>query len=204
MANRVSEIAHIPARIPLATTIEGSARPSVKGKFIFVGDEKLYVRGVTYGPFRPAKDGSEYHCPEAVERDFAVMAENGINAVRTYTVPPRWLLDTAQRHGLNVMVGLPWEQHITFLDDKKRAQAIEDRVRAGVRACAGHPAILCYTVGNEIPTSIVRWYGRRRVERFLERLYRAAKAEDPDSLVTYPPLNICSCLLSTWFASTST
>jgi hypothetical protein len=27
------------------------------------------------------------------------MAEAGINAVRTYTVPPRWLLDAAQRHG---------------------------------------------------------------------------------------------------------
>src|SRR5207244_1210027 len=36
-----------------------------------------------------------------------------------------------------------------------------------------------------IPAPIVRWYGRRRVERFLERLYRAAKAEDPDGLVTY-------------------
>src|SRR5262249_62409958 len=32
---------------------------------------------------------------------------------------------------------------------------------------------------------IVRWQGRRRVERFLERLYRATKAEDPDGLVTY-------------------
>ncbi len=52
-------------------------------------------------------------------------------------------------------------------------------MRAGVRACAGHPAVLCYAIGNEIPASIVRWYGARRVERFLERLYRAVKAEDP-------------------------
>ena len=33
------------------------------------------------------------------------MAASGINAVRTYTVPPRWLLDTAQRHGLRVLAG---------------------------------------------------------------------------------------------------
>ncbi len=54
--------------------------------------------------------------------------------------------------------------------------------------CAPAPAtqaILCYAIGNEIPASIVRWYGHRRVEGFLERLYRAAKAEDPDALVTY-------------------
>src|SRR6185295_127827 len=32
---------------------------------------------------------------------------------------------------------------------------------------------------------IVRWYGNRRVEQYLERLYRAAKDEDPQLLVTY-------------------
>jgi hypothetical protein len=32
---------------------------------------------------------------------------------------------------------------------------------------------------------MVRWYGHRRVERFLKRLYQAAIAADPDGLVTY-------------------
>src|SRR5207253_389114 len=43
----------------------------------------------------------------------------------------------------------------------------------------------CYIIGNEIPASIVRWHGRRRVEKFIERSYRIAKEEDPDALVTY-------------------
>src|SRR5438067_6720344 len=178
----VSESAHDALAAASASVM---TRPTVRGKFLFVGTEKLYVRGVTYGTFRPAADGSEYPSPDVVERDFAQMAANGFNAVRTYTVPPCWLLDAAQRHGLRVMVGLPWEQHIAFLDDRRRARSIEERVRAGVHACAGHPAVLCYTIGNEIPASLVRWYGRRRVERFLERLYRAAKAADPAGLVTY-------------------
>ena len=83
------------------------------------------------------------------------------------------------------MVGIPWEQHVAFLDQKRRARSIEERVRAAVAACAGHPAILCYAVGNEIPSPIVRWHGARRTERFLERLYAAAKSEDPEGLVTY-------------------
>lgn len=170
---------------PKAIPVVEGVRPEVKGKFVFVGDEKLYIRGVTYGPFRPDENGCEYHTPEQVEADFAQMAENGINSVRTYTVPPRWLLDIAQAHGLRVMIGLPWEEHITFLDTKKRARDIENRVRQGVRACAGHPALLAFTIGNEIPASIVRWYGRRRVEAFLERLYKAVKAEDSNALVTY-------------------
>lgn len=169
----------------LQTPVIPGGRPRVAGKFLFVGNQKLYVCGVTYGTFRPDEDGNYYPDCEAVERDFSCMAANGINAVRTYTLPPSWLLDSAQKHGLRVMVGLPWEQHVAFLDERKRAKNIEEGVRAGVRACASHPAILCYVIGNEIPASIVRWYGHRRVERFINRLYKAAKAEDPEGLVTY-------------------
>src|SRR6266851_3321508 len=170
---------------PKAERATAQLRPSVRGKFIFVGEEKFYVRGVTYGTFRPDENGDEFPAPRMMERDFALMAENGINAVRTYTAPPRWLLDAAQRHGLRVMVGLPVEREAAFLDYEECAQSTEQMVREKIRACAGHPAVLCYTIGNEIPASIVRWQGRRKLERFLERLYKAAKKEDPDGLVTY-------------------
>jgi GT2 family glycosyltransferase len=160
-------------------------RPRVGGKFLFVGDQKLWVRGVTYGTFRPRPGQDDYPDESTLEADFEAMAAAGVNAVRVYTVPPRRLLDCAARHGLRVMVGLPWEQHVAFLDDAGRADDIERRVREGVRLCAGHPAVLCYAIGNEIPASIVRWHGARPVERFLLRLYRAAKAEDPQALVTY-------------------
>ncbi len=160
-------------------------RPHVRGKFIYVGADKLWVRGVTYGTFRPGANGNEFEDRQRIEQDFAEMAANGVNTVRTYMVPPLWLLNAAARHGLRVMVGVPWEQHIAFLDDRKRTRAIEGRVRARVRACAGHPAVFCYAIGNEIPAAIVRWHGRRRIERYIKRLYRVAKAEDPYSLVTY-------------------
>ena len=160
-------------------------RPHAAGKFLYTGDQKFYPRGVTYGPFRPDEAGCEYHTPSAVNRDFALMAENGINAVRTYTIPPQWLLDEACRHGLRVMVGIPWEQHVTFLDDRHRVRSIRERVRESVRACANHPAVFCYTIGNEIPAPIVRWQGRRKVERFIYSLYQTAKKEDPEGLITY-------------------
>src|ERR671938_1917019 len=117
---------------PVLASVKTSKRPTVQGKFIFCGSEKLYIRGVTYGPFCPDADGGEYHSPDVVARDFAQMAANGLNAVRTYTVPPRWLLDAAQRHGLRVMVGLPWEQHVAFLDDKKDTSEIERSIRTKV------------------------------------------------------------------------
>ena len=162
-----------------------AGRPAARGKSIFLGNQKLYVRGVTYGTFAGSNGTGGFPSPERVGRDFAEMERNGVNAVRTYTTPPRWLLDLASEHGIRVMVGLPWEEHVTFLDDRARARSIVEKMREGVRACAGHPAVLCFTVGNEIPSSIVRWHGRRRIEQFIERLYDAAKDEDPDALVTY-------------------
>jgi GT2 family glycosyltransferase len=170
--------------LPDSAALE-AARPEARGKFLFAGTRQIILRGVTYGTFRPGPDGCDYPAPERVAQDFVLMRAHGFNALRTYTVPPRWLLDAAQRHGLRVLVGLPWEQHVAFLAGRARRRSIEQRVRDGVRACAGHPAVLAFAIGNEIPAPIVRWHGRRRIEDFLERLYEAAKAEDPGALVTY-------------------
>ncbi len=174
---------HIASFDP-AETVE-DVRPTVRGKFLYLGDKKLYIRGVTYGGFRPRPNGDEFPDPGVVEYDFLQMRANGINAVRTYVVPPRWLLDAAHRHHIHVMVGIGWEQHVAFLHDRKLRRTIENRIRTAVSSCAGHPAVLCYAIGNEIPSPIVRWHGRRKIENFLRKLYAIAKAEDPSGLVTY-------------------
>jgi GT2 family glycosyltransferase len=145
---------------------------------------KLHVRGVTYGTFC-GRDGSPFPGREVVRRDFEAMAAVGANALRTYVPPPLWLLDLAHEHGLQVMVGLAWEQHVAFLDDRQLAREIAAKVGRQVRECGAHPAILCYALGNEIPAPIVRWHGKGKVEKFLERLHWEAKTSDPDGLFTY-------------------
>jgi len=160
-------------------------RPHIRGKFFFVEDLKYYVKGVTYGPFAPDERWGEYGTPEQVAIDFAMMAEMGLNTVRVYTVPPKWLLDKAQENGLRVFIGIPWEQHISFLDQRDRVSSIVKKVRDTARSFCGHPAIFAYAVGNEIPPSIVRWYGKVKIERFLKKLYLAIKAEDRTAMVTY-------------------
>ena len=44
--------------IPQPAVLE---RPSVRGKFLFASGEKLLVRGVTYGAFRPDDRKREYY-----------------------------------------------------------------------------------------------------------------------------------------------
>jgi GT2 family glycosyltransferase len=160
------------------------ARVVVRGKFLQAGGAKLLLRGATYGPFAPGPDGTPYD-PLAAERDFEAMAATGFTALRTYTAPPRWLLDAAQRHGLRVLAAVAWEQHVALLSDRRRVAQVVSRVADEVRAVAGHPALLGWAIGNEIPAPVVRWHGRRPTEGFLRRLHDAVKTEDPEALVTY-------------------
>lgn len=162
-----------------------SKKITVKGKFLYNGGQKFYIKGVTYGTFRPNTSGSHFPSWEIIEKDFAMMKAHGFNAIRTYTVPPPFFFSLAEKYNLKVMVGLPWEQHITFLDDPKRKNEIIERVKKDVAQCNGHNAILCFAIGNEIPAPIVRWYGKKRIESFLKQLYKAVKHVDGDTLVTY-------------------
>lgn len=164
-----------------------SDRPRVTGKFLRVANRKFLVKGVSYGAFEPDAAKREYHDLARIDRDFAQMAASGFNTVRIpHTMPPRELLDIAWRHGLMVMVGLSAEQYVGYLIDRhKKAPDIDGIVREKVRSVAGHPALLCYAVGNEIAASVVRWLGRRRVERYLHRIFQCIKQEDPEGLVTY-------------------
>ena len=151
---------------------ESVDRVQIKGKFFYQGKQKLFIKGVTYGTFAPTVDDYQFPDEKTVEADFRQMAANGINTVRTYTVPPLYLLELALRFQLKVMVGLPWEQHIAFLEKKATKTSIFQRIRQYVQSCQRHPSIFCYTIGNEISASIVRWYGKEKIENYLRQLYK--------------------------------
>ncbi|HXI32092.1 MAG TPA: glycosyltransferase, partial [Vicinamibacterales bacterium] len=169
-----------------------TARIATDGKFLRIlphaesaGDERFLVKGVTYGTFAPDADGYQFPSIQQVAADFRQMAELGINTVRTYTPPRRDLLDAAAAEGLRVMVGLPWSQHVAFLDDRSLKRTIRRELTAKVAELGDHPAVLAFALGNEIPPGVVRWHGRVRVERFLRSLYESAKSASPESLYTY-------------------
>ena len=164
------------------------------GKFLRQDDGNRYlVRGVGYGTFAPDHDGWQFPPADRIAHDFAKMAQCGINTVRStrrHRVP---LLDEASRNGLRVIAGLPWSQHVAFLDDRSLRRQIRTDVDREVRRVGMHDAVVMFVIGNEVPSSIVRWLGRHRVERFLSDLHRTAKSAAPHRLATYvnyPPTRL--------------
>jgi glycosyltransferase involved in cell wall biosynthesis len=157
------------------------------GKFFVRGEEqeKIYLKGVSYGPFREGSHGRQYPEKEQVLRDFALMRQLGVNCIRTYTSPPAWLLELAEECDLWVMAGIPWAEHITFLDSRAAQKQIRTAVTAVVEECKGYRSLFCYLVGNEIPPDIIRWHGAERVQNFLKELTELIRSRDPEALVSY-------------------
>ena len=162
-----------------------SEKITLRGRFFFANDEKFFLKGVTYGPFSPSSEGVPFPEPARVEEDFALMMKLGANCVRTFTPPPDWLLELAAAFDLRVIVGIPWAQHISFLDSARTQAEVRRTISRTVEACMRHPATFAYLIGNEISPEIVRWHGARQTRSFLRSLFDAAKANDPDRFVSY-------------------
>ncbi len=155
------------------------------GMFFAEGGRRFWLRGISYGPFRVNEAGE--HLPEkaVVERDLRLVRELGANTIRLYYPPPLWLVDLAGSAGLRILVGLPWAQHIRFLDDEATRSGIRASVRGEARALRDAPNVVGLLVGNEISPQLLRWYGAARVRRFLATLADEARQVAPETLVSY-------------------
>ena len=166
------------------------SRVRTAGKFFSVGNQPWRVAGLSYGPFAPNRFGEPFPDPEQAKDDMALMAELSVNAIRVYNPPPVWLLDVACAHGIRTFVDVPWEKHRCFFEDWSAQETARQRIRTVAETIAGHEGVFAISVVNEIPVDIVRFYGRRRVEGFIDELVHSVKTAAPDCLctfVSFPP-----------------
>ena len=170
---RINQVASVPCRVRL------------DGKFFARDGACFRVQGMTYGPFAGNDHGQPFPAPERVREDFLLMRALGVNSIRTYHLPPQWLLDLADEEGMTLFIDIPWPKHLCFLDSRRIQEETRRQVSQAADRGRDHACVLAYSIGNEIPPNIVRWHGRRRVERFLADLSDVARQGDPAALVTY-------------------
>jgi hypothetical protein len=97
---------------------------------------------------------------QRVREDFLAMGEAGINAIRTYHVPPEWLCQ-ADEHRINVFVDVPWRKRVLL--DSADARAERDglwRLPPG-----GEPDIrVCWRIASAtvLPDRPLAWGSPRR------------------------------------------
>jgi GT2 family glycosyltransferase len=155
------------------------------GKFFRLGSEKFYVKGVTYGPFAPNKDGEPLPDRAQVRRDFEQMRELGANCLRIYNIPPQWMLNLCQEMGLRMFVDVSWPKNMEFIHDQEVGNQARRAVHDAARACGNHPAVFAISVVNEIPPDLVRLCKREAIEQCIDELVCIGRAEAPNCLFTF-------------------
>jgi GT2 family glycosyltransferase len=164
---------------------DAALKVQAAGKFFRLGERKWHLKGFSYGPFAPNAQGQHLPSREQLLADFRHMRQLGANCLRLYHAPTGALLDDALEHGLRVLVDVPWQKHRCFFEDWEAQEDARRRVRQAAARLGDHPGLFALSVANELPNDIVRFYGRRRVERFLDELLDTAKQESPDCLATF-------------------
>jgi hypothetical protein len=134
---------------------------------------------------------------QRLESDFSALAALGVNTVTGWD-PAEFdpiLLDTAERHGIGVVVPFDLDPRADYTDPQLR-EALTAEVLAWVARYRSFPALRMWGLGNEVLHKIVHpaWVGpqdparERNAQAFSDWLVETADAihaADPDHPVTY-------------------
>ncbi len=147
---------------PIATSVERTP----EGNYTFVrGGEPYYVRGA---------GGIEF---------IGDVARFGGNSIRTWSHDNALeILDEAHKHGVTVMMGL-WVQHERHgfdYDNSERIQSQLEMFSEVVDQLKDHPALLAWSVGNEVDLN----YSNTNVWYAVEDIAAMIQAKDPYHPVT--------------------
>jgi glycosyltransferase involved in cell wall biosynthesis len=184
----MTSLAERPKVAVSAQEVSSAATPTrirADGKFFSAGSHRWLLKGLTYGPFAPNTAGEPFPDMRQLHNDFAQIRELGSNAIRVYHEPSLAFVDAALEHDLRVFIDIPWEKHRCFFEDWSAQETARRTARETARRLGKHPGVFALSVVNEIPNDVVRFYGHRRVERFIEELVDTVKQEAPDCLTTF-------------------
>src|SRR4051812_44911609 len=138
--------------------------------------------------------------PAQVMRDFALMREMGVNALRTAHYPQDELVyDLADRYGILVYTEVPFVAISAFNlgsnDSPELTANLVSQAREMVRSLGNHPSIAWWGIGNE-------QLDKPHAHANLEAIENTIKAEDPTRATVYAgeagasDANLTSALLS--------
>ncbi len=157
------------------------------GKFLQIRgqEETFHLHGICYGPFAPNSRGLAFPEHERLISDLKHVAALGFNTVRLYELPDETVLKAASEQHLRLICGIPWTDHIDFLDQSADFQRARDQIASAAATLSQHPTVAAILIGNEIEKTLVRWMGPERVRDAIESLIDAARAAAPQTLISY-------------------
>lgn len=140
---------------------------------------------MSFGPFPPDAEGRTLPVGQHLDECLQSIVDLGANTLRVYEVPPLDFVDSCMALGLRVIIGIPWAQHVDFIADEEVLRDAHELLLNTVESFRGHPGVLAYLVGNEVPATLVRWMGAEKVRKALEHLITKGRAADLSAMFAY-------------------
>lgn len=125
----------------------GFTRVELKDERALFNGLSLKVRGVTWMSFDP--EGGLYQREEWLRANLRWMKRANVNAIHTHFTPPPLFNHLCDELGFHLLqdITLDWSSHL--LDKPDEMPRLLRRVETTVRRDRHHPALLCWTIGNE-------------------------------------------------------
>jgi hypothetical protein len=145
-----------------------------------VDGKPFEVKGVTFGYDKDLENYQNY---------FDDLKFLGVNTIRLWATNENTdkLLDVAQSHGIKVMMGI-WMRHgrpgmedddsFNYLEDKEGMEAMYENAIKVVERYKDHPAVLTWTVGNEVYLNMATDAEKEAYSKLLERICSQIKKID--------------------------
>jgi exo-beta-1,3-glucanase (GH17 family) len=124
-------------------TPASSRRLMAAGKFFQIRgqEETFHLHGICYGPFAPNSRGLAFPEPERLSADLKQIASLGFNTVRLYELPDETVLKAANEQHLRLICGIPWTDHIDFLDQPADFQRARDQIASAAATLGQDPTV---------------------------------------------------------------
>jgi len=166
--------------------------PSVRGSVghyeLVVNGAPFYVRGVAYNPGHDWRDGFMPLTRRELDADLGRLCAMGANTIRRYGT--NWydhnILNVAREKDLKVLFGFWFDQKVNYLTDERKRAAYRAQVNDTVRARRNEPALLGWSLGNEVWGLLKHQYAQPYLTEirhahvdFVEQLARDIHALDP-------------------------
>jgi hypothetical protein len=174
----------LPLLLPLS--FSHAAQVSVSGRRLLVDGTPFVLKGVNYSPVRAGANAVTYDVfadTQTWEGDFRLLRAMGANTLRlqhAVDATPGFL-DAAHAAGFHVVMGY-FVPTTVSLSDNVALAALQSDFLVMVNAWKGHPAVLMWSLGNEVGInnsgSLANWYA------FLDSAATAAKSADPNHPVS--------------------
>lgn len=147
---------------------------------LLVNGKPFHIKGVTFGFDKDVNNYDNY---------FQDLSSIGVNSIRTWATGKNTskLLDAANKYNIKIMMGI-WMRHgrpgmedddsFDYLEDKKGMEDMYENAIQVIENYKNHPAVLTWTIGNEVYLNMNTDEEKLAYSKFLEKICSAIKKID--------------------------